>query len=318
MFFLEYSVLSRLRANTDLSKVERSATNKIAMIKDCYEGTKTVEEWATNHNLPVGTVKHWYTQYCKMINTGINTFHDKGGRPPALDESSKQSIKEKVIQATRAQTSLTKRKFRELCGEEHIETLKRRNIACCNRKLHSKTIKTYFNSIEAATKQGQSKTNARIVAERDPRNAYSMHAMVAAYCEELVPHLIFNWDATQFVISPEGETVLVYIKGELDGPLTQESSGTLGYAIKLYHLHSAAGIPGPPVFVIADSTLGDSEYIVEKVLGLGNTNDPSAYGYLVFTKTRCCNKPFYEWYAHTVVAPFVKFIRDSYGCKVLI
>ena len=46
----------------------------------------------------------------------------------------------------------------------------------------------------------QYKTSARIEAESDPRNAYSMYVMMTTYCESLSPILPPNWDATQYMV----------------------------------------------------------------------------------------------------------------------
>lgn len=95
----------------------------------------------------------------------------------------------------------------------------------------------------------QHKTHARIVAEGDPRNALSMHALVVAFCKYLQSCMIGNFDATQFVVSQECPDQGFYIKQERagnDNPLTGESNGGLDFAIKYYHLNNAAGLTGIP------------------------------------------------------------------------
>lgn len=87
-------------------------------------------------------------------------------------------------------------------------------------------------------------------------------------------------------------------------------------ASKLYHFHAASGIPAPPVFVIADSSMSDETLDENEVMGLTNSVACSIKGYLYFTKTRCGNKKIYDWYGRTVVCPFVNELRDSYKCQV--
>jgi hypothetical protein len=51
---------------------------------------------------------------------------------------------------------------------------------------------------------------------------------------------------------------------------------------------------------------------VHEIHGLSNSTDLDSKGYLVFTKTRCCNERFYEWYMTTIVVPFVKKMRELF------
>jgi hypothetical protein len=124
------------------------------------------------------------------------------------------------------------------------------------------------------------KTDARIEAEADPRNAFSMICMVKAFCEDLDMKLIFNWDATQYIVSEDLQKNGVYIKAERaqNGPLTGPSSGALAFAIKLYHFHDAGGYSAPPVFVLADDASGENDFYYCRVSGFGMSNEMSAYG----------------------------------------
>ena len=137
----------------------------------------------------------------------------------------------------------------------------------------------------------------------------------AAFVDGLDAAMIFNWDATQFVIDPEGYAKVVKCKGDYSQPATSLSAGGLGFAVKYYHFHNANGDMGPAVFIIADDTMGPDDFFVEEVIGLSHTQLMTATGYLVFTKTRNCNKAFYEWYALQIVTPFVTTCRETHDCK---
>ena len=78
----------------------------------------------------------------------------------------------------------------------------------------------------------QTKTSARIEAEADPRTMYSMFSFVKAFCENLASELIFNWDATQFIMSDDLDTKGLYISTEKarDQVLTSDGTGTVGFA----------------------------------------------------------------------------------------
>ena len=52
----------------------------------------------------------------------------------------------------------------------------------------------FENENDISQGKRQFKKHARIAAEADPRNAYSMVAMTTAFAKDLSPHLIMNWD----------------------------------------------------------------------------------------------------------------------------
>ena len=86
----------------------------------------------------------------------------------------------------------------------------------------------------------QLKGSARIDAEKDPRNSFAMAAMIEALCKHLSPAMLFNWDATQYALSPDKDEIWVYQKGKDFGPLTSESGGGTFLSIKHCHFHNAS------------------------------------------------------------------------------
>jgi len=112
----------------------------------------------------------------------------------------------------------------------------------------------------------------------------------------------------------------VYIKsrdGERELPLTKESSGETGIAIKYYHFHNAAGECAPAVYLVADDSLESEELSCHEVTGLGNGSELGSKGWLCFCKTRQANLTFYRWFAKTIVEPFVTKSRDVNNNKNL-
>ena len=114
---------------------------------------------------------------------------------------------------------------------------------------------------------------------------YSMFSFVKAFCENLAPELIFNWDATQFIMSDDLDTKGLYISTEKahDEALTSEGTGTVGFAVKLYHLHNAAGYSAMPVFVVADESMEEEDFKCFLVNGLGNCTSMDSKGWVCFT-----------------------------------
>ena len=310
------SIIDRVTRFCNLSILDHTVATRKGIVKMYRDSGQSMADFCDRHCLSKGTLGYWNSKYNLLVEKGIDMFYDKGGRPPLLDATSELAVTTQLINATKDQRSIRKRDFSKLCSEQAVENRKRRNIGVTHLTISPTTSRRYKARLNVGEKQGQFKTQARIEAERDPRNAYSMIAMATAFSSQLSPHMIFNWDATQFVINGDGEKSMVYIKGELDSPLTHPGSGGLNFAIKLYHFHCAAGFPAIPVFIVAVDSLDEDDLICHKVLGLSNNTAPSSYGYLCFTKTRCCNKKFYSWFASTVVCPFVEQQREDFECKV--
>ena len=157
---------------------------------------------------------------------------------------------------------------------------------------------------------GQLKTNARIEAEYDPRNSFTMAATVEAFCKCLSPAMIFNWDATQYALSPDKDEICVFQNGVDLGSLTSDSGGGTFLSIKHYHLHNASGTVAPPVFVIADDSMDPEAFVWDEVPELSTSTDVNGKAYLCRCRTRNSNSAFYRWYGIFIVAPFANDVRD--------
>jgi hypothetical protein len=139
--------------------------------------------------------------------------------------------------------------------------------------------------------------------------------MVKAFCEFLTPHMLFNWDATQFRIDLDSNKIVVIEKDEDDdSPISRKSSGSLAFAIKLYHFHNANGGVAPAVWVVADDSMDEEDCDFFEVAGLNNVAGNSC-GFLCFTKNRSGNINFYNKFLNTIIVPFVTETREMQDCK---
>ena len=127
--------------------------------------------------------------------------------------------------------------------------------------------------------------------------------------------MLFNWDATQYALSPDKDEICVYQKGKDFGPLTSESGGGTFLSIKHYHFHNANGTVAPPVFVVADDSMDPEALIWDKVPELSTSTDVNGKAYLCRCRTRNGNSAFYRWYGTFIVAPFVIDVRDRTKSK---
>lgn len=134
--------------------------------------------------------------------------------------------------------------------------------------------------------QFQHKTAARIFAESDMQNNFTMTFMLYTYAMGLCANMFFNWDATQYSVTQETDNSVVVIKLEGDkAPTTAASSGTIAVSIKHFHFQNVTGEVAPPVFQVADDSLSPDEFPEPiKVGDLGITSDISSYGWICFKK----------------------------------
>ena len=256
-----------------------------------------------------------------MMETGLDALGTKRGRPALWGEDEVNSIAKELVKKRKEQRTIDTEEFGLLADKQAAVAMQRRGVGCGPIVVTSRSSKSRLKKKMklGSPVKAQLKTKARIDAVKDPRNAYSMFCMCRAFCEQLRPEMFFNWDATQYVIGGDKQDkCYIRVKTEEDGdaPVTAQSNGELEFGIKLYHCHNAGGQVAPPVYVIADGELAEEECHADKVIGLGNPNVMGSYGYVVRTKTRCCNDAFYRWFLKEVVCQFVAAARDTYEYKV--
>lgn len=262
-----------------------SAEDKIVV---CGEFNKvshemTLRTFAKNHGMNHMTLHRWLRRLKQCEERESNAFLPHG-RPPVMDKESLLLLREELISRRVSLNCPDKHKTRELV-DDCVRAVKRQKgenddivVKMCDRTFFS--IREQLNIVE---RTANPKTAARIEAEGDPRNAFSMYCMARAFCgvkhkdkDVKSAHLIFNWDATQFKVSQDGPIqVCVVNDGEDDSasdiPATKPSAGDTDIFVKLYHFHNAAGYPAPPVYVFADDTMEKDDFVWRQVKLAGNT-----------------------------------------------
>ncbi|KAJ1395080.1 hypothetical protein B484DRAFT_407692 [Ochromonadaceae sp. CCMP2298] len=196
-----------------------------------------------------------------------------------------------------------------------------------SKTLNPKTILNYRKTLNLKVKNGETSTDARMAAVKDITNFITFAAMNHAMVETLRvnPALILNIDATQFEVgSSKGKGIQVVVterNGVETGPLKAapkkgDNSTGLAYFIKFFLLINAAGDMHIPVFVVADPFMEEGAVDRYEVPGLGAGTDAGAPGWLVFTKTRGCNRAFYDWLNMQYVCNFAQKLRTVWGLPV--
>jgi hypothetical protein len=206
-----------LRRFQNLHGLELTGDDKMFVV-ECFEEESpklSQREFAANHGIPQATFATWKQKRDVLKKTGVNTFYEKRGRPKLLDHTSGTELQLWVDQRRREQNCVSTTEWNDQFQLEMEKTQKRRIQADhpampqlkILKQAHDSTRDTYKKEYDFRTVVAQQKPNARVFAEADPRNAFSMAVMCKAWTEDLDPSMIFNWDATQFVISPNGTTI---------------------------------------------------------------------------------------------------------------
>jgi hypothetical protein len=133
--------------------------------------------------------------------------------------------------------------------------------------------------------------------------------------QHVPPELLVNMDATQFFCSgnPGEDTVWTILDKGDDEPVSVSGPGSLDAFIKFYLIMSAVGEHASDVYVVADSSLGEDEFVAHRVIGLCTSQTAGAAGWLVFTKTRSGCPSFYMWLFNNIVFPFFRELRRAYN-----
>ena len=193
---------------SDLSKAYHSAASKVLVCQECIASGLNSEIFARNHSIPETSMLRMMRQHQADTLSGISTFRDSGsGRPPKLDATAKEAISELLQKHRRDQKAPNRAKFQTIMLEEVEQTSKRRNVPDTRPQLSSQALRRYKKSMDLGERAAQLKTSARIDAEKDPRNSFAMAAMIEALCKHLSPAMLFNWDATQYALSPDKDEI---------------------------------------------------------------------------------------------------------------
>jgi transposase len=272
----------------------------------------TAKEYAIKHGLSKSTFSDWLQIFKKDEGQALYHFTEfiRGGQSK-LDAVALQETKEFVNERQIGSDAVRTAEFRAFISERAKDTANRRGGVLLDGELNKKTVKRTCESLGCSKRKPQTKTNARIRAEADLRNVVTMASMMMAICEGMSAKLIWNWDATQYEIDhDENIKVITIMSQNAQFVPTVKSKGILSFFVKHYHFHNAAGYRAPPVFVIANDTLDESQHLAYYVEDLGYNDGPA---WICFSKTRGGNAAFFNWYMKTIIIPVIvmkRVVRD--------
>jgi hypothetical protein len=148
-------------------------------------------------------------------------------------------------------------------------------------------------------------TKARAEAEQDRRNLLSFAVLVAAIASaEICSAFVLNADATQFNVGGQSSKRLTKMmkkestrKNKRVVTSKDTTQNQTVYYIKYYHLISADGVAGPPVYILAEEYMptDDIDVYEQRTLAAGGAQHGTAY--VAFMESWVPNKEFYRWFS---------------------
>jgi hypothetical protein len=219
------------------------------------------------------------------------SFREEANRPSRIDDVGRSNLVSKIIAGNDNKKPYTKSETYQLVKNEVAESDKRiggKNSNGLTSTVSYNTTRKILEEIDATFEKGQTTTKARYRESQEIRNMVTLAAMNEAFAAGKPPHLIGNFDATQFVVSDKNGELLVTIKKKCseDEPVTLVEDAILDQAIKWMFLCTANGHLGDDVFLISDSTMDAEEFQKVQIRGLTHNSRPADIGWLCFCKTR--------------------------------
>lgn len=253
-----------------------------------------------------GLPRKWLNKLSKKARDNKVICDTKGkGRPFYLTSESCILLKQYLVEKHRTRAA-TEDEFKAKCQLLYNDQCFASGLAPVQQiKLSRTFMKKMQKSVKLKLGPGQGKTKARFDAEKDPRNAYSEYISLRCLKEDIDPNLICNIDATQYGLDKDGSIKkLVWVEGN-NGPANYQTDGELLLFAKVYMCGTESGICSSMVVVFAIDDMEPDDFISVKIPGMSHVPAAGQYGYVCFTKTRGCNKKFYDWYYTNVVIPFL-------------
>ena len=310
------------RAKTNLNGVVLTRYHKHWLGSRVVHEIFTTRELHLRFKIPLRTLQ----KYAKNVRDGI-PLYESGGAPRIYDKQSCDIIKTACRDANYC---LEDTVYKELLAEEAILSARRRDAPLMENNGASKsTIKRLETRLYLKSGSGEATTSARAIACEDIRNAVSFAVMNHVMVPLTNPWNIANLDASQFTVgNAKGKLTVWYCtdedleeekKNDTTPPQKclkirpKKARGLVSFFIKYYLLIFADGTQAAPIYVVADKMMGDEDFDVYEVMGIGIGTDIGSKGYVVFCKTRCGNKGFYRWLNDHFLLPMVQLKKELYG-----
>lgn len=269
----------------------------------------TLTTLSNRYNIPRRTIRDWEERY----RTG-HYLHEAAGQPSNLDAKARSDIKSDLKRRRLEKKPPDEKEMAKLFHDGVAATGSRQNRVIPDPSASS--IQKYKEEMGISRNTPQVASNARYIAGNDIRMSWTMWIMMKSLTENITfSQPLWNWDATQFVVSLSDKVRKVYtIKVEdtkiKSAPLSVVGNETLVIGIKWMHMGSATGPAIPLVLLIAVDGLTDPNCFVYPIAGMTSCVQGNSVGYLCFCPTRVGNDKFFTWFIQHVAIPAISDAQD--------
>ena len=298
---------------------------KSSIVRDIVDNDRSLRDVVTKTGIHFDVLLQWRSRYMLKVVMGggvDTTFHLVKGRPYMVNDAALA----KVASTAAGSDVLTNKDLRVVGSKANIatnsllisaanQTRTSNGLAPLVTKMDPRTARGVLARIDAAPdlRKPRLLNASRTAAVGDKRLAIAHAVFCKAFCWRRVPNLIFNSDATHFLIqhADKKTTVIFLSRGVGDEPRIATTNTALDYAIKYILTIQAAGGAAPDVFILSDDSLEKEDMKWKKVRFLTHDQNPDRFGFLVFLHSRSGNAAFWRWYWTTIVLPYIKDTKDA-------
>ncbi len=153
----------RYTRNMNLRPLMGTKEGKLQIARLYMDSNLTMEQFASNHGIAKSTLFDYQKALKVLETTGIDTMHEKVGRPPIVDKVGEEHLAKILLTKHKEQGSPNKREFTELVTAEATNTKRRKGIGGEAPPPSWNTINRLRLKLEIVEGKGQIKTHARIV-----------------------------------------------------------------------------------------------------------------------------------------------------------
>jgi hypothetical protein len=282
----------------------------------------TSEQVAETLDVDITTPRRWVKKITDLKGQGyekpVLPKGTLGGNVFVLDEDAGVKYEEQIAKrhkkndCVKASSNLASSLFLE----GYVESCDRRGAASVKTSFDSRTVEAAQKRLNISQNKGRTISEARVIAVDDPRNAVTHAVAMDCHCKGRLACLKGNFDFTQFMglATDNGDgNVLVARSNGNHVEARKCQPGETCIFVKYLSIYFCNGYSGPPVFVIANENVPENSFIVERVSLMTQSDDPSHFGYLFFSKTRGFGVDAFIWVWLHVIFPLIDQLRNSCG-----
>jgi hypothetical protein len=139
--------------------------------------------YSQQHSIPSSSLSDWVKEYDACLANDRVPFQHSVGKPSFLGEKEVSELVEITKKAKKTQKSLKKSQLLPVVIDLNLKKQIRCGKAPRKKCPSEKTLKRLRCYLKSRLRKPQHKTNARILAESDPRHVLSFYCMSKAYSE---------------------------------------------------------------------------------------------------------------------------------------